>query len=469
MTSGLRHVFGNASIGSAWEDVAKESAWRFVRSGAQLALWEGNRNPPGHVLTAWEAWNAYGFGVLEEAIEYGSAILMESKNATETALLRCREGLGVDAATVADVAGVTEQEVLTAETNSGKLPIQTLEKIAFGLGLDERFLSFKEDCGGDSGLVSQLSAMQKLPSDDPTWISSGMAAVFAEAASVIRVQNRLQGWLGLETGRFRVSDYSVRMPDQHRPAGYYIAETARKFLGLDDSPIQSMRDLVGQQLGIPIVQAELAAGVAGATMSHTDGSGTEVRGVVMNSVGQNEDPWVCRVNLARGLGYLLFDPAGQTSKVHMVGHLLESGGTGTGNVVEEKADAFALAFLAPMEAVRFYAPLPLESRHVNDVMRRFGMSELAARRRIISCYSGEVESVPQARPGVMASKGQAESERLTLNVGIPCVTKESRGGQFSNIVMGSYSKALISEHTAALYLGCSVAELDNREPTVESG
>ena len=137
----------------------------------------------------------------------------------------------------------------------------------------------------------------------------------------------------------------------------------------------------------------------------------------------------------------------------MVRHLQDSGGTGMNNVVEERADAFALAFLAPMDAVRSCAPLPVESYHVGAVMRRFGMSESAARRRILSCYSGEVESVPLAGIGVMASNSVTESERLTWSVGIPCVTKESRGGQFSNIVMGSHSKALISDHTAALYLG----------------
>ena len=302
MTSGLRHVFGNASIGSAWEDVAKKCPWRFVRSGAQLALLVGDRNPPGHVLTAWEAWNAYGFGVLEEAIEYGSAILMESKNATEGVLLSRREGLGVDPAAVAEVAGVTEEEVLAAETNSGKLPVQTLEKIAFGLGLDERLLSFKADCGGDSALVRRLNEMQKLPSEDPAWISDGVAVAFAEAASVIRVQNRLHGWLGMETGQFDISDYYGEMSEQPRSAGYYLAETARKVLGLGASPIPSMRDLVGQRLGIPIVQAKLSVGVAGATMWQTDGSGGEVRGVVMNSLGQTEDPWVCRVNLGSWVG-----------------------------------------------------------------------------------------------------------------------------------------------------------------------
>ena len=49
-------------------------------------MYEESRNPTGHVLTAWEAFNAYGVGVLEEAVEYGAAILKRTKDSTSSAL-----------------------------------------------------------------------------------------------------------------------------------------------------------------------------------------------------------------------------------------------------------------------------------------------------------------------------------------------------------------------------------------------
>ena len=53
--------------------------------------------------------------------------------------------------------------------------------------------------------------------------------------------------------------------------------------------------------------------------------------------------------------------------------------------VDQRADAFALAFLAPKDEVDRLAPLPVDELKVGRVMQHFGMCEAAARRRIVSC------------------------------------------------------------------------------------
>ena len=71
-------VFGPDSRHLSEEHAVLKSRLQFVRSGSELGVFEACRNPTGHVLMAWEAYRAYGLSALEEALEYGSAILLHS-------------------------------------------------------------------------------------------------------------------------------------------------------------------------------------------------------------------------------------------------------------------------------------------------------------------------------------------------------------------------------------------------------
>ena len=66
----------------------------------------------------------------------------------------------------------------------------------------------------------------------------------------------------------------------------------RDTLHLGHSPIRSMRELVEQRLGIPVVQARLPERIAGATVMTTNDDGDEVRGVVLNTLGGNSNVWI---------------------------------------------------------------------------------------------------------------------------------------------------------------------------------
>ena len=193
MTSGLRFIFGPGVAGTDWEGAVKGCEWRFVRSGSQLSLYEQGHNPTGHILTAWEAWAAYGPEVIDEAIERGSAVLKEKKDATETCLSRWREVLGISPSTLADAVNVGEHDVLAAETSSGRVSIKTLEQLAFGLGLDERMLSFKADRGTESDLSQAFNVLRESLSRDSDPVSESDVAGLAEPVSVMRLQTRLRG------------------------------------------------------------------------------------------------------------------------------------------------------------------------------------------------------------------------------------------------------------------------------------
>ena len=462
MTSGMHFVFGSDIDGQNWESAIKGCDWRFVRSGSQLAPYEEDRKPTGHVITAWEAWTAYGREVIGESIEHGAAVLKESKDATESCLLRRRKDLGISSEVLGRSVGVNGQDVLDAETASNRVPIGTLQKLAFGLGLDERLLSFKMDCGSDSGLAEKLKALQGYDSNSSLLISEEDTASLAEAASVTRVHARLRSWLGPsdpKTAITRSRDYGNEFGPEARQAGYKLAEDLRDRLGLGKQPVTSMRDLLAERLGVTVVWTGLSLQVAGATFSSADHVGNQFRGVVLNSSGENEDVWTRRVTLARELGHALFDPDDKLRNISVHGHFAD-GLTEELSVdpVDQRADAFALAFLAPQDEVKRIAPLPVNATKVGRVMQHFGMCEAAARRRILSCYAGDTD-VPSAGPVLAPTSACEELESLVTGNSPPLSQRYSRQGWFADSVRECYDQGLISQDSASLYLDCTPAEL----------
>ena len=152
--------------------------------------------------------------------------------------------------------------------------------------------------------------------------------------------------------------------------GYDLAEQAREHLGLGDEPVPSMRSLVEDNLGIPVIQARLRNEIAGATVAVTDEDGHECRGIVLNTVGQNQNVWVRRATLAHEVGHLLYDPEDRLEGIRVDTYETndvnpESGST---DYVEQRANAFAIAFLAPLGAVRRVAPTPISGESISKAM-----------------------------------------------------------------------------------------------------
>ena len=360
-----------------------------------------------------------------------------------------------------------EQDVLSAETClQVTSPSGRFRNWHSVLGMDERMLSFRSDCGADPALAAKLRVLQSYIGAVSVRISQDDAVNLAEAASVARVHARLKGWLGSSGSgaEFAPSDdfgneSGPEPSPSARQAGYRLAADLRDKLELGVRPVESMRDLLADGLGVTIVWTELSPAVAGATFTSADHDGSQFRGVVLNSGGENEDVWTRRVTLARELGHALFDPDNRLRNLLVHGHLSEELPEAVPvDPVDQRADAFALAFLAPQDEVQRIAPLPVDEFKVGLVMQHFGMCETAARRRIVSCHSGDVE-LPVAGSHVAPAAHWPELESLETGGSTPCSARHSRQGRFADSVRECFEQGLISDDSAAFYMDCTPAEM----------
>lgn len=458
----LSHIFGPRAEGAQETGrAARLSDRRFVRSPGQLAPCKFERQPTGHVLTAWEAFDAFGIEVLEEAAEYGAAILKCSKCSVGQALENRRRSLSLSRAAVARAAKLSEVDVETAESSAPGAVMGTLNRLALVLGMDERRLALSPH-DPDEGLAVRLRILQGERSGHAKPVSSATALLFAEAASIIRIQHRLRGWLRIvgDAAKFEPDGFYESPGSPAWKAGYRLAERAREILGLKKEPIPSMRQLVEERLGIPVVQVPLQGNpeIAGATVATTDGD--KVRGIVLNTEGANENVWVRRATLAHELGHLLYDPDERIESLRIDSYAegeTDPQDWNGGDVVERRANAFAIAFLAPNEAVRKTAPLPFSPDTLARTMRRFGIGRVAARYHIHNCHhrTHEVPDEEAATP----SDDQKARENFTIDFFPLSDTPGQRRGQFAYLVAKCCKEGLLSEHTAASYLRCTVQDL----------
>ena len=461
----LTAIFGSEAEGHSERDAARRSHRQFVRSEGQLAVYDPDRRPTGHVYTAWEAYDAYGMQTLEEAVEFGAAILKCGKDAAAAALRARREDLKLTHRDIARATPLSEKLVKTTETSPSSVPVDQLQKASFVLGLDERLLSFEPNSGGDDRLAYRLRDLSTRRSQSSWHMSPRTALRFAEAASIIRVQIRLQEWLGMETERdlFSTSDY---YGSYHTPAwkvGYNLAGEARRDLGLGDSPIQSMRDLVERRLGIPVVQVDIGQKIAGATIVTHNDKGEEVRGILLNSAGENENVWIRRTTLAHELGHILFDPNERLESVRVDPYEQSESDPEIQDFdqVEQRANAFAIALLAPLDQVRDVASVPFSKASIVDVMHKFGLSQTAARYHVFNAHHRQHE-LPQFAIQETPADELKAAENFTTDFFPIQDTPIQRRGKFADLVVRAYTEKYISRDTASLYLQCTREEFSEK-------
>ena len=460
-------IFGDGVEGLPLDRAAKLSTRRYVRGEDGLAVYEAERKPTGHVLSAWEAFTAFGPDVLEDAVEWSSTILIRTPTSTRDALKRRRKELGVSAESVARAAKVAIADVELGESRPRDTSIQNLNRIAFALGLDERFLAFKTHPGGDGELAYRLRTLQRERIGPAGSISAGTALLFAEASSIIRVQRRLQKWLGIksESDKFSPSgDYG----SPHTPAwrvGYNLAVDARRALGLGNEPIRSMRELVEERLGIPVLQARLPNRIAGATVASVDEDGEETRGVVLNTVGENRNVWIRRATLAHELAHLLYDPDEQLRRLRVDSYAASQidAQAHQSDYVEQRANAFAIAFLAPNDEVRRLAPAPISEESVANVMDTFGISHTTARYHISNCHYRNFDA-PDGIVRLSPSDEWTAAENFATDYFPISDTPIQRRGRFAGATAAACEENYISDHTGALYLGCGIDDFGKNAP-----
>ena len=284
-------VFGPTSVGDTPEERATTSSVKFVRSQIQLAPY--SEGATGRVLSVREALRTFGWQVLRQAVFEGSAPLITSPKEPASTLRTRREELGLSEEKLARKVGIQISTLQRAETAGAKTPYRTLESLAQALALDEQVLGLVPNAGRDASLGVRLREMAT--SGDIAGFTASTVLQLSEAAWVIARQAALQVPLEDVSAQSR-----VRMPRHDAsfgyPAyeiGYHLARKTRDLLGLDpEEPIESVRKIIEDDFGLPLVQLQMDARFAGATMANG-----AVRGIVVNESGMNSNVWVRRRTL----------------------------------------------------------------------------------------------------------------------------------------------------------------------------
>ena len=450
-------VFGPGEAGASLTDRVRHSSRRFVRSQDHLAVYTPGAT--GHVLAAWEAIAAYGFDLLYEASIDGPTPLVVTLEEPARSIRRRREALGIEPAKLAAALQVPADRVVEAENPRVRSPIQLLERIAVALGLDERLLSFEEGAGGDRRLAARLRTLAGGTAAAPVYSPTTVIG-FDEAAWVVATQSRLAEWLGLTDAvqaRARFAP-SRHYGDRSYPAwrhGFFLAQQARQLMGLSaDQTVDSMRSLCESTLRLPVLQVDLAQRIAGATIANGD-----VRGIVVNTIGPNENVWIRRATVAHELGHLLYDPDEvlDSLRVDEVDVVERDARDDSWDPVERRANAFAVEFLAPQRHVlQEYRRHPTADGGIRAVCNRFGISYTMARYQI---WNGIDRSVPleqivvdRGSTPVSPSDEWRGRESFTADYFPLNGTSPARRGSFAGLVAKAEQLNLLSPETAASYL-----------------
>ncbi|WP_155247880.1 XRE family transcriptional regulator [Variovorax paradoxus] len=461
----LDAVFGKDSKGIAPTERARSSARRFVRSQVQLAF--ASPSAKGRILTAYEALQTFGWETLRRVATDGAATLVRSAEEPSSTLRSQRVELGITPEELSKQTGVSQSDILNAETPGNLTSIRTLEKLGQALALDERRLGYQPNAGRDTALGVRLRELRQAA--DTTIFGPRTVLDLSEAAWVIARQDYLSKALGL------ASPTRIELPAPNAnysyPAyriGYELAERTRELLGYtDEQPIDSLRALIEEVLELPLVQQRMDDRFAGATIANGN-----IRGIVINERGMNSNVWVRRMTLCHEVGHVLWDPDTYLSKLK-VDEYAEVEGDISGyhktDPVEIRANAFAVSFLAPPSGVRRIA----EQCHENvqqilaQVMSTYGISGSAARHHVHNITQLETASVPISSLPHPTEDWIAQEE-LSISYFPIQDTPITRRGKFAWFVAKMLNSGMLSEDTASAYLKCNTGETSAHLQTILS-
>ena len=178
--------------------------------------------------------------------------------------------------------------------------------------------------------------------------------------------------------------------------------------------------------------------------------------------------------MAHELAHILFDPEQQLSNVRVDSYdemaRNAEHGAPSPDSVEQRANAFAVEFLAPREAVKKIVPSPAQvsTASIERVMSRFGIGRAAARFHVGNAWWGQAELPPESAIGARPTDEQRAAEDFTLDFFQPKGAPEQRRGRFAALTAEAIDAGLITTDTGAQYLACSVDELSAAMPFLRS-
>lgn len=418
----------------------------FIRSQDNLAVYRGSGS--GHILTRPEVEKAFGADVLALVEQEGSVALPASKYEPSQTIRSRREDLGLTIPQLASLVGISVKEATSIEQTDYVGSIHILERVSIALGLDERLISFKPGAGGDPSLAARLKSLKNDRGFTPKVVSA-----LADASWVLHTQKRLE-----KRHAHSLRDLGIRPSDNYGdrtyPAwrhGYFLAHETREKLGLSPTdPITSLRELCAH-FGITVVKAKLPPTVAGATIASHD-----ERGIVVNVVGQNTNVWVRRATIAHELGHFFWDPDPRLAQVTVDRYEdLSNLDRTRADHIEARANAFAIALLAPPSAIEdVFRDSTNQGDGVRKVMEHFGISFSAAKMHIQNILNLQLP-VQMRLNDIDPTEDWIGREAFTEDYFPLNTTPLSRRGEFSAAVVEAQQAGEISEYTAAYYLHTS--------------
>lgn len=422
---------------------AARSRTQYVRSQVQLALFrEGAK---GRVLSAAEALNAFGLNALVSVHQEGSFSLIWQSGEPAKTLSSRRKDMKISVEKLASATGLTKVSIEEAEKPNRVVPIRQLEVIAQHLALDERLIGFSPQAGSDQALAVRLRQLQE-QRDEVRFTESSVLRL-AEAGWVIARQASLCEFLNQPSFRpFSKPDGNLSYPAWKH--GFRLAAETRRHLELmPTEPIKSLRDLFERELSIPFVQQDLGEKFAGATIANGN-----VRGIVVNERGANSNVWVRRMTMCHELGHLLWDPDQHLNKltVDSYDEILGLNANRT-DPVEIRANAFAVAFLAPPEAVKaVFSEDGSDTDHLFNLAERYGISLTAARYHAQNVLNKDFGSIIADYP-TPSDEWQAAENRAVDYFPIT-TTPITRRGRFAYLAARGFKLGLLSADSAASLL-----------------
>lgn len=457
----LEFIFGRESKGDSALERAKSSANEYVRSQIQVAL--ASDKAKGRRLSAVEALNIYGIEVLKKISEDKSAILSHECDEPARTLEARRLTLNLSREQIARRANISVKQVEIAESPGKISPIRDLEQLAQILALDERTLGFIPGAKGDARLGVRLREMTQGTGDAVKFSASDVLAL-TEGAWVIARQDKLE--VGdKHNARFQPS-HNYSYPSYER--GYELARKTREILGFDAvQPVESLKILLEEKLAIPVVQQALNSRFAGATIANGD-----CRGIIVNEQGANANVWVRRMTLAHELGHLLWDPDTRLNKLTVDEYqgLENAYHDSKIDAVEIRANAFAVAFLAPPDGIKqIVAHHENGAECLNAATSEYGISITAAKYHIKNITGIDLFHISNSfleRPG----DDWVARENLAVDYFPIKSTPISRRGRFAWLTAKKFEERDISADTAAMFLCCTTEEFLNAfEMVIELG
>jgi Zn-dependent peptidase ImmA (M78 family) len=336
-------------------------------------------------------------------------------------------------------------------------PVRLLERLSQTLALDENLIGLAARGSGTSDALStRLRTMLDRTERSTGTLTPSTVARLAEAAWVISRQVELESRLGVsaDSALAQIKPVPVEPGPSYRQ-GYALAQETRRVLGLgDEEPIESMRALLGEKVGIPLLTVELGQRVAGATLAN----GAR-RGIVVNASRPTKNPWIRRITAAHELCHYLWDPDTDLAALRVDTTDTVDFGTKPTDLVEQRANAFAVEFLAPQKGLRrLAANAASRDEALEAISGHFGISARAASYHLQNAHLTRRELFGEGYPAIQPEDKWRAEEDFDLDWFPIKSVAYARRGRFANLVALAVERGRITADSGAVLLAVPLEE-----------